>query len=143
MLGQGLTLTILGMAIVFTFLALLVAVMIFMSGIIRRLENRRRAVKEGAAAPEAGKAEGAEEATAVPRHAWGHPAPPEIAAAIGAYARAGGVLPSDRGEGREDIAAVIASVARRGGPVPRGRYREIAAVVASLVSYKIHEQKDG
>jgi sodium pump decarboxylase gamma subunit len=135
-LGQGLTLTILGMAIVFTFLAILLAVMIFMSGIIRRLENRRRGAEQTAPPPEAGTAEAAEEKVAVPKPAGGHPAPPEIAAAIGVYARAGGVLPSDRGEGREDVAAVIASVARRGGAVPRGRYREIAAAVASAVSYK-------
>jgi len=133
-LEQGLTLTILGMAIVFTFLALLVTVMVVMSGIIRRVENKRRGAarakadetetKEAGAERAAVTGEGAPETEA----AAAGSASPEVAAAIGAYLRAG--------KGREDIAAAIAVIASKGGAVPRERYREIAAAVAAAWSYK-------
>jgi len=140
-LEQGLTLTILGMAIVFTFLALLVTVMVVMSGIIRRVENKRRGAagskanetetaaektetKEAGAERAAVAGEGAPETEAAAAGA----ASPEVAAAIGACLR--------EGKGREDIAAAIAVIASGGGAVPRERYQEIAAAVAAAWSYK-------
>lgn len=137
-LEQGLTLTILGMAIVFTFLALLVTVMVVMSGIIRRVENKRGGAAGSKAAETETAAEKTEtkEAGAERAAVAGEGAPeteaaaasPEVAAAIGAYLR--------EGKGREDIAAAIAVIASRGGTVPRERYREIAAAVAAAWSYK-------
>ncbi len=119
--GQGLTLTIIGMVIVFVFLTLLVFLMAIMSGIIRKIEKKRTGTAkedEGSAARET-----------VEDYS-------EIAAAIGKYLQAGGVLPSPTGDNREDVAAVLAAIAAAGGPVPKGNYNEIAAAIAAVRAYK-------
>lgn len=133
-IGQGLTLTIIGMTIVIVFLALLVLLMVVMSGIIRRIERR----KAEAASGEAG---GFAEAPPVPEEgAETEEAEAEdyseIAAAVGAYLRAGGVLPAPGGDKREDVAAVLAALAAAGAPVPKGNYNEVAAAVAAIRAYK-------
>ena len=131
MLGQGLTLTIIGMGIVIVFLALLVVLMVIMSGIVRRLE-KRKAQKESAEPKEFAQVPPTTEAAEEPE-AGNYE---EIAAAIGAYLRAGGVLPAPSGDQREDVAAVLAAVAAAGGPVPKGNYNEIAAAIAAVRAYK-------
>lgn len=131
MIGQGLTLTIIGMSIVIVFLTILVGLMAMMSGIVRNFERKRAlAASEeadesvgGISSVEAGKEAEEEDLS-------------EIAAALGAYLKAGGVLPAPGGDGREDIAAVLAAVAAAGGPIFKGNYNEIAAAVSAIRAYK-------
>ncbi len=121
MIGQGLTLTIIGMAIVFVFLSLLVLLMVILSGIVRRIEGKRAQEISTEAA----------DGTETVSEDYS-----EIAAALGAYLRAGGVLPASGGDEREDVAAVLAAVAAAGGPVPKGNYNEVAAAIAAIRAYK-------
>lgn len=120
MIGQGLTLTIIGMSIVFVFLAILVFLMTIMSRIVRNIDRKR----SEALSVEETEVEGEDEGS------------PEIAAAIAAYLRAGGILPAPTGDKREDLAAVLAAIAAAGGPVPKGKYNEIAAAIAAVRAYK-------
>lgn len=122
MIGQGLTLTIIGMSIVFVFLAILVFLMTIMSRIVRNIDRKR---SEALSVEETEvEGEGEDEGS------------PEIAAAIAAYLRAGGILPAPTGDKREDLAAVLAAIAAAGGPVPKGKYNEIAAAIAAVRAYK-------
>ena len=121
MLGQGLTLTIVGMVIVFLFLGILVLLMTVMSRIIRGSSARREAREAKAA--EAPAYEEAEDLS-------------EVAAALAMYVHRGGILPSMSGADSDEVAAALAAVAAAGGPVPRGNSREVAAAIAVAVSHK-------
>lgn len=123
MIGQGLTLTIVGMVIVFIFLGILVVLMKSMSRIIQGIHARREAEAARIPAPEAGENEAAEDLS-------------EVAAAVAVYAYRTGTLPSAGGAGKEHIAAALAAIAAAGGPMPRGSSREVAAAIASITSHK-------
>ena len=126
MLGQGLTLTIVGMVIVFLFLGILVLLMTIMSRIIGRISARREAKAAEAPVPEAREHEEAYEEEDLSA----------VAAALAMYVHSGGVLPSVSAAGKGDVAAALAAIAAGGGTVPKGNSREVAAAVAAVTSYK-------
>jgi hypothetical protein len=124
------------MGIVIAFLTLLVFLMLLMSGAVKKIEERRSAKTENAAAAGPQRTEELPHALDSAGRAGADGdsagrAEPEVAAALAAFLRDGGTLPAAAGRNREDVAAVLAALTAVGARVPRASRCEVAAAVAA------------